>query len=249
MCNNKLLFYSVLVLQGILSMMANRNNKIAHLASLFSPSQWSPFSPQSEPERERSSPAALSLAHLSWGGGNQKICHCLFVNTVRRSFTSLFERDKERASEKENKWILYSEHCVCAWAANLLYIPGSLFFQGFCRFGSLVDNLFSTVLLHVSLIRHHLRLQRLLRLLVTVAPAGATLRGQAKKAGLANQHVTGRKQLADPEQINDMFEIVWIYFHCERVFKNVCLLVLLLTFSNANVGCYMLIWYLISHFW
>lgn len=192
-------------------MMANRNNRIAHLASLSSPSQWSPFSPWSEPERERSSPAALSLAHLSWGGGNQKACHCLCVNTVRRSLLLFLKETKKGLQRRKT-----NELSVCAWAANVLYIPGSLFFQGFCRFGSLVDNLFSTVLLHVSLIRRHLRLQRLLRLLVTVAPAGATLRRQAKAAGLANQHVTGRKQLAVPEQITDMFEIVWIYIHCEK---------------------------------
>lgn len=235
-------------MQVILSMMVNRNNRIAHLASLSFPSQWSPFSPQSEPERERSSPAALSLAHLSWGGKNRKTCHCLFVLLWSPFFVSFKKRRKTNEFCIQNNVLVgETEHCVCmrvrAWAANVLYIPGSLFFQGFCRFGSLVDNLFSTVLLHVSLIRRHLWLQRLLRLLVTMAPSAATLRGKAKKARRANQHVTGRKQLADPERINDLFEIVWIYFHREKVFNNVCLLVLLLTFSNANVGCYMIIWY------
>ncbi len=131
--------------------------------------------------------------------------------TVRRSCTSLFDREGFR----ERKLILYSEQWAGVWNRThcvlVLYIPGSLFFQGFCRFGSLVDNFLSTVLLHVSLLRRHLWLQRLLRLLVTMAPASATLRGQAQKTECANQHVTERQQLADKEQINDMFEIVWMW--------------------------------------
>lgn len=170
----------------------------AHLASLSSPSQWSPFSLRSEPERERSSPAALSLAHLSWEGVNRKTCHCLFLfNSQQELYFSSLKETKE--GFRERKGILYSEQWVgvwnrthCVWAANVLYIPGSLFFQGFCRFGSLVDNFLSTVLLHVSLLRRHLWLQRLLRLLVTMTPASATLRGQAQRAECAWEKIISR---------------------------------------------------------
>lgn len=53
--------------------------------------------------------------------------------------------------------------------------PGSLFLQFLCRFGSLVDYLLAVGVFDVPLIWCHLRPQRLLGLLVAVAPAGAAL--------------------------------------------------------------------------
>ncbi len=143
----------------------------AHPASLSSPPPWSSFSPRSEPGRERSSPAALSLAHLSWEGGNRKTCQCLFLFNSQNEL--LLQFLIERASEKETNAVFRTMR----WCVKPR-IPGSLFLQGFCRFGSLVDHLLCTVLLHVSLIRRHLWLQRLLGLLITMVPAGATLRAE-----------------------------------------------------------------------
>lgn len=74
--------------------------------------------------------------------------------------------------------------CVCAHRhipvilcklGNYKRTPGSLFLQSLSRFGSLVDYLWPVGVFSPTLMWWHLRLQRLLGLLIAVAPAGAAL--------------------------------------------------------------------------